>query len=483
MLDEIFREYDIRGLFPSQLNERSVKAIGYLLGRTMMARGCQNVSVGVDARLSANELFGYLVSGLNHAGMGVFSLGLVPTPLGYFSLFAGAKFDANIMITGSHNPKNYNGFKITIFKESFFGTELRDFGREVQEFISRGELVPDNAKCEKYDILSIYLDYMCEQFSHLLGFEYEFGVDCANGASGVVIEALVKRLNLRAEILFAKPDGNFPNHAPDPTERENLRPLQDLLEKNPRLKMGFAFDGDADRMVALSRSHIFCGDELCYLFARNIPNPRILGEVKCSKNLFDEVAKFGEIFMGKTGHSNIKKAMRELNIDLAAEVSGHIFFRHRYFGYDDGIYAFLRALELLHKGFDLEKMIAKLPKLYTSDEIKIPVDESVKFQLVAAFKDALKRGELVLGEGNCGNSTAKNGDGICGENAAIASGYEICEIDGVRLNFTDGWALLRASNTSPYLITRFEATSQTRAKELQDAVLSLFEKIKANLKV
>lgn len=453
MLDVIFREYDIRGLYGKELNEKSVKAIGYLLGLTMLKKGCKNVSVGYDARYSADEFFAHLVSGLNKAGIKVYKLGLVPTPLGYFSLYAGAKFDANVMITGSHNPKDYNGFKITIGKDSFFGAELKAFGKEVQEFLARGESIADDTHCEDYDILSLYVNFMSEQFSALKGWDFEFGVDCANGASGVVIEALVKALNLKAQILFAEPNGQFPNHAPDPTEHENLRALQDLLAQKSNLKIGFAFDGDADRMVALNTKHIFCGDELCYLFAKNIPNPRVLGEVKCSKNLFDEVAKFGEIFMGKTGHSNIKKMMKEQNIDLAAEVSGHIFFKHRYFGYDDGIYAFLRALELIHKGFDLEAMIEALPKLYTTDEIKIPVSEEEKFKLVEAFKRVVKAGEI---------------DGV----------KDLCEIDGVRIDFGYGWALLRASNTSPYLITRFEATSLEQAKNLQEKVFALFERVK-----
>ncbi len=555
MLEVIFREYDIRGLYGSELCEKSVKAIGYFLGLEMLKRGCKRVSVGFDARYSANELFGYLVSGLNFAGAKVYDIGLVPTPLGYFSLYQGACFDANIMITGSHNPKDYNGFKITINKESFFGAELKALGGQIIEFLGVSEKIqgganakfqwsaeflelaaklakqnadfkalaecveqiPNNAACEKFDILSLYVNFMSEQFAHLRGFEYEFGIDCANGASGVVIEPLLKALNLRAQVLFAEPNGQFPNHAPDPTESENLKALQDLLAKNPRLKMGFAFDGDADRMVALSRSHIFCGDELCYLFAKNIPNPRVLGEVKCSKNLFDEVAKFGSIIMGKTGHSHIKKAMKAHSIDLAAEVSGHIFFKHRYFGYDDGIYAFLRALELLHKGFDLGAMITALPKLHTSEEIKIPVGEGEKFILVDKFKVAVKNGGLdeelrgILSanlaefKGDLAEFCSENSVNLgvssvggakkCGENSSLSREFngakegeidiekigvkDICEIDGVRVDFGFGWALLRASNTSPYLITRFEATSQALANALQKAVFSLFEKIKA----
>lgn len=420
----------------------------------MLEKKCQNVSVGYDARYSADELFGYLVSGLNKAGIKVYNIGLVPTPLGYFSLYEGKKFDANVMITGSHNPKDYNGFKITIQKESFFGEELKAFSKEVYQHLD--DEIENDFRAEKYDILSLYVKFMSEQFKHLRNFDYQFAIDCGNGAAGVVIEELVKALNLKAEILFAKPDGQFPNHAPDPTEEKNLKHLKDFLEANLQCKIGFAFDGDADRMVALSKTHLFCGDELCYLFAKNIPNPRILGEVKCSKNLFDEVAKFGEVFMGKTGHSNIKKMMRELNIDLAAEVSGHIFFKQRYFGYDDGIYAFLRTLELIHKGFDLEALINALPKLYTTPELKIPVSETEKFALVEAFKKEVKNG-------------------------ALKGVKELCEIDGVRMDFGYGWALLRASNTSPYLITRFEATTLEQAKELEEMVSNLFESVKAKL--
>ncbi|MGH2267827.1 phosphomannomutase/phosphoglucomutase [Campylobacter taeniopygiae] len=455
MLDVIFREYDIRGLYGKELHEKSVKAIGYCLGRTMLKRSCKNVSVGYDARYSAKELFGYLVSGLNKAGIKVYNIGLVPTPLGYFSLYEGLKFDANIMITASHNPKEYNGFKITIGKESFFGTELKEFSKEVYKHLD--DEIEDNFDAQPYDILSLYVEFMTKQFSFLKDFHYKFAIDCSNGAAGVVIEPLIKALNLKAHLMFANPDGQFPNHNPDPTEERNLEAVKNFLSQNEDYGLAFAFDGDADRMVALSKTHIFCGDELCYLFAKNIPNPRILGEVKCSKNLFDEVAKFGTIFIGKTGHSNIKKMMKEKDIDLAAEVSGHIFFKHRYFGYDDGIYAFLRALELVYKGFDLEGMIKELPKLYTTPEIKIPVNEEEKFQIVSEFQKAVEKGAL---------------EGV----------KSLCEIDGARIDFGYGWALLRASNTSAYLITRFEANSLEQANELQDKVMNLFNQIKAKLK-
>ncbi|KGI56299.1 phospho-sugar mutase, partial [Campylobacter sp. MIT 97-5078] len=244
MLSVIFREYDIRGLYGKELNEKSVKVIGFLLGLKMLERKCKNVSVGYDARYSNEEFFSYLVSGLNKAGIKVYKLGLVPTPLGYFSLYEGLKFDANIMITGSHNPKDYNGFKITIGKESFFGAELKAFGKEVEAHLD--EEIPTNESCEEYDILSLYINFMSEQFKHLKGFEYNFAIDCANGASGVVIEPLIKALNLKPKVLFAEPNGQFPNHAPDPTEKENLQAVQELLREDQSLNIAFAFDGDAD---------------------------------------------------------------------------------------------------------------------------------------------------------------------------------------------------------------------------------------------
>ncbi|WP_291950910.1 phosphomannomutase/phosphoglucomutase [Campylobacter sp.] len=451
MLDLIFREYDIRGLYPDELNEKSVKAIGYALGLIMKEKKCKKVSVGYDARYSATELFNYLISGLNKAGIKVYDIGLGPTPMGYFSLFFDDVFDANIMITGSHNPKEYNGFKITINKESFFGTNLKILSKEVQKYLNTN--IENNFKCEIYDIKSVYIDFLVKHFNHLKNYKEKIVIDCANGATGVIIKPLVEKLGLNAQILFEEADGNFPNHAPDPTELENLHILQEVLKEDKQAKMGFAFDGDGDRLVVVSKNYVFRGDELCYLFAKNIKNPRVLGEVKCSKNLFDEVAKFGFIMMGKTGHSNIKTMMKEHNIDLAAELSGHIFFKDRYFGYDDGIYAFLRTLELLAKNYDLKALIDQLPKLYASDEIKLKVSEENKFQIIERFKEKIRANVF--------------------ENM-----LECNEIDGVRIIFENGWALLRASNTSPYLIMRIEATTkdfkdflQARVKEIYEIIL------------
>ena len=449
--ETIFREYDIRGLYGSELNEKFVKNLGYFLGLKMKERSCENVSLAYDARYSNKELFSYLVSGLNKAKIKIYSLGLVPTPLGYFSLYEGKKFDASIVITGSHNPKDYNGFKMTIKKESFFGEDLKKFGKELLQNLR--DDIEDDLSYEEYDILSLYLDFMQEQFKDLKGLKTKIAIDCTNGASGVVIKPLVDRLDLNAKILFAQPDGNFPNHEPDPTEPQNLLALQECVKNDEEIKFAFAFDGDADRIVALSRNRVFCGDELCYLFAKDIENPRVLADVKASQNLFDEVSKFGSIFMSKSGHSNIKKMMKDKNIDLAAEVSGHIFFKHRYFGFDDAIYAFLRTLELINKGYDLEKMIKDLPELFVIDESKIKSDDKLKFKIIDAFKEELKKG-------------------------ALKELKSLCEIDGARMEFENGWALLRASNTTPYIITRFEAKTKEEASRIQKMVMDLFDELR-----
>ncbi|RAZ25881.1 phosphomannomutase/phosphoglucomutase [Campylobacter hyointestinalis] len=455
MFETIFREYDIRGIYEKDLNELSVKAIGYCLGITMKNRGVKSVSVGFDARLSARALFGFLVSGLNRAGLEVFDIGMLPTPVGYFSVFTGI-FDANIMITGSHNPKEYNGFKITIGVESFFGADLQKLKDSVNEFLSSGEVVKDDFRATKFDVLSRYVQFYEKEFSHLKGLKTKIICDCANGVAGIVLERVIKALCLNATLLYKEPDGNFPNHHPDPSEERNLKDLKTALKGE--FEIGFGFDGDADRIAVLTKKRVIKGDDLAYLYAKNMKNPRVLGEVKCSQNMYDEIDKIGKSFMGKTGHSNIKKAMRELNIDMAAEVSGHIFFKERFFGFDDAIYAMIRVLELIQKGFELDAELDKLPVLYSTDEIKVSTKDETKFKIIDELKKELNKKD--------------NG---------LPNILDIIDIDGVRIKFDGGWALVRASNTTPVLVTRFEASSPEFVKLLEEKVLNLVESIKSEL--
>jgi len=458
MLEEIFREYDIRGIFEQDLNETSVKAIGVCLGREMLKRNAKNVSVGYDARLSANDLFLWLVSGLNYSGIKVYNIGLLPTPVGYFSVFANY-FDANIMITGSHNPKEYNGFKITIFKDSYFGDDLQKLKNDVLHEVLTGLSIATNANAENYDIATAYKNFLVEQFCALNNMPLKIIIDTANGAVGAVLPEICERLSLDTKILYQMPDGNFPNHHPDPSEEKNLIDLKSAL--NSGFDIGFGFDGDGDRIAVLTKKRNIKGDELAYLYSLAMKNPRVLGEVKCSQNMYDEIDKHGgKSFMGKTGHSNIKKAMKELNIDMAAEVSGHIFFKERYFGFDDATYAMLRVLELIAKGFDLDTELDKLPKVFSTDEIKIKTTDNKKFQIISKLK--IKLFEIF----ECSFEIGRLGK--------IA---EIIDIDGVRVRFSDGWALVRASNTTPVIVTRFEANSEDVLNELQIVFADMIDQI------
>ncbi|MCI7076512.1 phosphomannomutase/phosphoglucomutase [Campylobacter sp.] len=455
MIKNIFREYDIRGLVDEQLNDASVKAIGKALGEQIKKSGAKRVSVGYDARTHAPMLFSALVSGLNAQGLELFDIGLAPTPVGYFSVFSG-EFDANVMITGSHNPKEYNGFKITIGTDSFFGKDLEALGAVVQNLLKVDPLsanITADKRAQKFDILSKYEDFYVKNFSHLNGFALPFVCDFGNGAAGVAASRIIKALNLNAKMLYAEPDGNFPNHHPDPSVEANLADLKNEL-KASGAKIGFGFDGDGDRIAVLCGERSIKGDELAYLYALNMKNPRVLGEVKCSQNMYDEINKLGSAFMGKTGHSNIKKAMKELNIDMAAEVSGHIFFKERYFGFDDALYAMVRALELLYKGIDFESELDKLPKLYSTDEIKVEATESMKFAVIERIKVELK-------------------------NADLPEILDIVDIDGLRVRFEAGWALVRASNTTPVLVTRFEASSERDLADIRERFSKLIYKVKA----
>lgn len=429
-MEHIFREYDIRGIFQKDLNETSVKAIGYKLGSEILKVG-KSVAVGEDARTHSPTIANWLISGLNEAGVKVYYMGLVPTPCNYFAGFSEEHIDATIMITGSHNPKEYNGFKITIKKLPFFGKELKALGKKVEE--NRVKIL-SNPLFSNISTKESYIDFLVTHFKKLKGLKNSIAIDCGNGAAGEVVRAVVDKLELNATLLYEKPDGNFPNHHPDPSIEENLKDLKELLKTH---EIGFAFDGDADRLAVLTSKYNIVADELVVIFAKTMENPQILGEVKCSSIMYDEVDKIGKSFMYKTGHSNIKMKMQELNIDIATEVSGHIFFADRYYGYDDAIYAMLRVLELIKDGVNLNKEYEKLPRTYKTAEIKVKTTEKKKFKIIDELKKTLQNPPK-------GFPTIK----------------ELITIDGVRVVFENGWGLIRASNTTPDLVTRFEANSK-----------------------
>ncbi len=452
----IFREYDIRGIFKKELNEQSVKLIGYFLGQRV--KGNRVVAIGFDARSHSPLLCDYLTSGLNHAGCIVLNMGMVATPVNYFSNYIehnGVSTDASIMITGSHNPSEYNGFKITMDKAPFFGDDIYSLGDEI--IANRDIEIPNNRTSTIIDVKTPYINYMLDSFSHLKSMDKKIIVDCGNGVADTVISDIFNGLDLDYIGLYMKPDGTFPNHHPDPSVEANLVDVKKVLED--RGDIAFAYDGDADRIAVLTHKHNIKGDQMALLYAMKMENPTVIGEVKCSQVMYDELERRGaKAIMYKTGHSNLKVKMRETNADLACEVSGHIFFKHRYFGYDDAIYATLRMLELIHDGIDLDREIDSLPKVFSTEEIKVETTESEKFKIIDMVKKLLK-------------NPSKDFPKI----------KNIIDIDGVRINFEKGWGLVRASNTTPVLVTRFESTDESLAKEYQEAVNGLILKAKEKI--
>ncbi len=449
----IFREYDIRGIYEKELNEQSVKLIGYYLGQRI--GGDKVVSIGYDARSHSPILRNYLTSGLNEAGCKVLDMGMVATPVNYFSNYIsnnGIHTDASVMITGSHNPSEYNGFKMTVDKSPFFGKDIYAIGDEIVK--NQDKVIPDNLNKIDIDVKTPYIDFMIKEFSHLKNLDKKIVIDCGNGVADTVITDIFKALELSYTALYCEPDGTFPNHHPDPSEEKNLVDVKASLEKNGDI--AFAYDGDADRIAVLTHKHNIKGDQMALLYAMKMENPTVIGEVKCSQVMYDELERRGaKAIMYKTGHSNLKVKMKETNADLACEVSGHIFFKHRYFGYDDAIYATLRMLELIADGIDIDKEIESLPEVFSTEEIKVKTTEDEKFLIIDKVKELLK-------------NPPKDFPNI----------LNIIDVDGVRINFEKGWGLVRASNTTPVLVTRFESTDKILAKEYENRVNNLIEQAK-----
>jgi len=439
----IFREYDIRGIVPEELNEQSIKLLGYYFGLEAIKQtnNTPTVVVGYDARTHSPELFGYLTSGLNEAGCKVLGMGMVATGVNYFSTFQkfdGIEPDASIMITGSHNPSEYNGFKMTIDHKPFFADAIYALGDKI--IANQNMVIETNEVYTKIDAKSMYIDWMVKEFSHLKGMSDKFIIDCGNGVADTVLTEILDKLELNYDGIYCDPDGTFPNHHPDPSEEKNLKDVIEALKGE--YKYAFAYDGDADRIAFLTKKHNVKGDIMAILFASTMDKPTVIGEVKCTQVMYDKInADGGKAIMYKTGHSNLKVKINETNADFAAEVSGHIFFNDRYFGFDDAVYATFRLLELIQNGMDIDKEIDALPKTYSTEEIKVYTTEEEKFPLIDKVKELLQKPE---------------------DDFPIIK--DIIDVDGVRVIFEDGWGLVRASNTTPVLVTRFESTNEQKAK-------------------
>ena len=449
----IFREYDIRGIFEKELNETSVKLIGYYLGRKI--GGDKVISIGYDARSHSPILRDYLTSGLNAAGCKVLDMGMVATPVNYYSNyidFDGITTDASIMITGSHNPSEYNGFKITVDKSPFFGADIYALGDEI--IANQNFVIDNNITKTDIDVKTPYINFMVKQFEHLKNFPQKIIIDGGNGVADTVITDIFDALAFNYEGLYLEPDGTFPNHHPDPSVEENLVDIKAALTKSGDI--AFAYDGDADRIAVLTHKYNIKGDQMALLYTMKMEKPTVIGEVKCSQVMYDELERRGaKAIMYKTGHSNLKVKMKETNADLACEVSGHIFFKHRYFGYDDAIYATLRMLELVQDGIDLDAELDALPQVFSTEELKVETTEEEKFLIIAKVKELLKN-----------------------PSSDFPKILNIIDVDGVRINFEKGWGLVRASNTTPVLVTRFESTDEDLAKEYEIKVNDLIKEAK-----
>lgn len=448
--DSMFREYDVRGIYGDDLVEQTVKHIGFCFALLMQKKGAKKIAVGFDARSHSPIIFDWIISGVNKAGLVPVSLGLTTTGVNYFANFLALDIDASIMITGSHNPKEYNGFKFTAQKKPFFAQEIQDLKALIA---SSNDEILDDKFCENIDINELYINYMLKEFAHLKDLKQDFVFDCGNGVAGIVLEPILKKLGIKHKFLFETPDGEFPNHHPDPSDEKNLSDVKrEILANN--FALGFAFDGDADRIAVLSKANNFKGDMLAIFFAKSMKNPLVIGEVKCSQVMYDEINKIGECIMYKTGHSNLKEMLIKTKANLAAEVSGHLFFNDRYFGVDDAVYASLRVLELVLNGVDLDKELEILPKTFITPEINVRVKEEEKFEIIKALQKSLQ-------------------EALQNPPANFPKILKIYDLDGVRVVFEHGWGLVRPSNTTPLITTRFEADSPQRATSYQDALLNL----------
>jgi phosphomannomutase/phosphoglucomutase len=447
----VFREYDIRGVVDKDLTSEFVYMLGRALGRVYASENVRAVAVGRDARASSPGFRDEIVRGLTKSGINVFDIGLVPTPVLYYALF-NLDVGGGVMITGSHNPPNENGFKICLGKSTIHGQAIQ----EIRDIMVNEDFI--SGKEGAYSSVSLnekYVDEICRALRiRPEGRKIKAVVDAGNGTGNIVGPDLYRCMGHDVIELYSQPDPAFPHHHPDPTVPENLNDLMAKMSETGA-EVGIAFDGDADRIgVVTGGGDILWGDQLLIIFARDIltghPGGKIIGEVKCSEALFEEVDKAGgEPIMWKVGHSLIKAKLKEEEAALAGEMSGHLFFADRYYGYDDAIYAGARLLELLSRSdTDLQEIAGTLPKMYNTPEIRLECPEELKQAVV----------ERVA--------------------ADFSKDFPVHRIDGVRVKFPDGWGLVRASNTQPVLVLRFEAASP---RHLDEISISVREKVREAL--
>lgn len=442
---QIFREYDIRGIADIDLSDDKVYLIACGYATYISQFGYKEVLVGRDVRLSSQRIRDALVAGFLDSGCNVIDLGVIPTPVFYFSAFYYDK-NAGMMITGSHNPKEFNGFKIGLNKTTIYGKEIQ----QLREIIEEGKFVKGKGNLSYLNPIPDYINYLKSKIKFQNSLKVIF--DPGNGTGGYLLEELLKDYPIEPAYINLEPDGNFPNHLPDPTIIEYMQDIISLVNELDA-NLGIGYDGDCDRIgVVDDKGKIVFGDRLLALYAWDIvkinPKAKVVFDVKCSQGLVEYLNKIGATpIMWKTGHSLIKNKMKEEGALLAGEMSGHMFFADEYFGYDDAIYASLRLMKIVA---DSEKklsfLLKDIPEYYSTPEIRIDCPDEEKFRVVEEVKDYFKKR------------------------------YEIIDIDGVRVVFPWGWGLLRASNTQPVLVLRFEGKTEEKLKEIKELFFSVLTK-------
>lgn len=446
----IFREYDVRGIYGDDLNEDVAYTVGKAFGSYVRELGESKVILGHDNRDSYMEIYSALMQGILDSGVNVFSLGLVTTPM---HNFAKIYYDVNagIMVTASHNPKEYNGFKMSVKKnDSLYGKELQDF----KHYLDCYDFKDGKGSVTEEDVFPAYLDNLKKSL-RLGDRKVKVVVDCGNGTGSIFIENILKEFNIEYELLYCDSDCNFPNHIPDPAVKNNLHDLGKMV-KDLGYDLGVAVDGDTDRCgMVLEDGSFVPADMIMILFYRDLAEQmevkKGVFDVKCSMSLIDEIKKLGlKPCMNRTGSVYCRSYVNENNLDFGGEYSGHLFFRDRYLGFDDGIYGILRIIELLsHTDKKISELFDGVNHYFSTEELKVRVTEDSKFNIVNGVIEYAKNKK-----------------------------YTFSLTDGIRVTFDDGWALVRASNTGPDLTVRFEAKTEKRLKEIQNEFISLIDEIK-----
>ena len=449
--DSVFREYDIRGVYPDDFDENFAFHLGraYCLLLKKQKDTEPRVSVGYDARVSSPEISQALIHGLVSCGAKVFRLGLITTPMSYFSLFQ-MNLSGGIMVTGSHNPPSHNGFKLSIGKTTIFGDQIQ----KLKKLMKSNPSYHKKGSVEDFNISREYVERYRRQFQGIQ--DPGIVLDCGNGAGGVIARSLYEALGLKPEILFEKPDGLFPNHHPDPTVEENMVDLKKtVIEKKARI--GIGFDGDADRIGVVDEKRRFVfGDEIMMVLARDIlkqhPGSTMIADVKCSDRFYNDIEqRGGEAIMWKTGHSLIKNKIKQEKAIFGGEFSGHIFFADRNYGYDDALYAGLRLIEILGKtNKTMDQLLEGIPKSFHTPEIRMETKEKNKTPLIQKLVEHFSQ---------------------------THHSYPLNTIDGIRIGFPDGWALVRASNTQSVITLRFESRTQKGLDCMKNNIVKLVDSL------